>query len=163
MSVTETHVKSEATVAPRDCFHDSLGLVYRTAGKQKQYIHQCTFCGAEMAQEPNDTTVQERLAAKPFDWGLRSSGQRLDYHTGREAQDQDWRDRYDKHLASKEWQDLRKRIFFRCQGICEGCRKNPAVHVHHLTYKRMGHEMLFDLVGVCRDCHQGIHPDKELI
>ena len=41
------------------------------------------------------------------------------------------------------------------------CRKKPATQVHHLTYKRVGREMLFDLVAVCADCHEVVHEEPE--
>ena len=160
MSIAPT--AAAATIAPRNCSHDKYGLVYRMSGKQKQYSYQCLWCGSELTCAEEETTVTERIAAKPMDWSLRSSGQQLEYRTGREEQNEEWQERYQKHLDSRQWMETRKRVLLRCQGICEGCRKSPAVHVHHLTYARMGHEMLFDLVGVCLDCHQSIHPEKEL-
>ena len=175
----------QATVAPQNCSHDNTALVYRVQGKQKNFLHQCQQCGVELiqissiledpgqsnsgqsnsghlAQELIQTTVRERIAAKPFDWSLRRSGDQLEYSAQREKEKRAWQDRYKQYLESKEWQNLRKEVLFRCQGICEGCRKVPAAEVHHLTYERMGHEMLFDLVGVCRGCHRKIHPEKDL-
>jgi len=160
MSLTPTALA--ATVAPKNCFHEKFRLAYRTAGRQKQYFYQCFLCGSELICDEEETTVMERIAAKPLDWSLRSSGQHLDYCTERKEQDGEWQEQYQKHLASPKWLETRKRVMLRCQGICEGCRKSPAVHVHHMTYARMGHEMLFDLVGVCLDCHQSIHPTKEI-
>ncbi len=36
---------------------------------------------------------------------------------------------------------------------------NRAEDVHHLTYARLYDEMLFDLIAVCRDCHERLHPE----
>ena len=155
-------VEREAAIAPRDCFHDDQRLVYKTAGKNKDYTLQCVLCGSEMVGARQEPTLQERIAAKPFDWALRNNGMRKDYESKREEENGAWRRAYEAHLSSPAWKELRRQVLFRCQGICEGCRKAPALHVHHLTYDRMGHEMLFDLVGVCAECHQGIHPDKQL-
>jgi len=41
--------------------------------------------------------------------------------------------------------------------LCQGCRQRPATQVHHQTYRRVGREMLFDLVAVCDECHDAIH------
>lgn len=64
---------------------------------------------------------------------------------------------YDKYLQSDEWKKLRKLVFKRCDNVCEGCGVSRAQQVHHLTYKRIGDELLFDLVGVCNSCHEYIH------
>jgi 5-methylcytosine-specific restriction endonuclease McrA len=66
-------------------------------------------------------------------------------------------ERYHRHMASEEWADLRRRVFARCKGLCEGCGERRAVQVHHLTYARLGDEMLFDLVAMCMTCHEKIH------
>jgi 5-methylcytosine-specific restriction endonuclease McrA len=68
--------------------------------------------------------------------------------------------RYYEHLASDRWADLRRRVLARCKGTCEGCGLRPAVQVHHLNYDRLGDELLFDLVGVCLECHGKCHPDQ---
>ena len=64
---------------------------------------------------------------------------------------------YNEYLKSEKWQQLRHKIFRRCHGVCEGCGDRPAVEVHHLTYERFGDELLFDLVGVCEECHEKVH------
>jgi len=33
----------------------------------------------------------------------------------------------------------------------------PATEVHHLTYQHVGHEFLFELVAICRECHTRWH------
>jgi hypothetical protein len=75
----------------------------------------------------------------------------------REEQDARWWDRYHAHLRSEAWRDKRQRALLRAGGICEGCGARQAVDIHHLTYRRMGDECLFDLVAVCRECHEKCH------
>lgn len=69
---------------------------------------------------------------------------------------------YDEYMSSPEWQSKREQIAARCGGICEECKILGVFHVHHLTYKRFGNELLEDLQGLCFDCHQAKHPDKVL-
>jgi 5-methylcytosine-specific restriction endonuclease McrA len=69
----------------------------------------------------------------------------------------EWWRRYNDHLASDRWRELRRLVMARCHGTCEGCGERPAVQIHHLTYERLGNEMLFDLVAVCMTCHETIH------
>ena len=68
---------------------------------------------------------------------------------------------YNQYLKSEQWQSLRKKVIGRAHGICEGCGNKTATDVHHLTYHRLGNEMLFDLVAVCKDCHIAIHKQSK--
>ena len=64
---------------------------------------------------------------------------------------------YREYLESSHWDTVRlarlKKDGYRCQ-IC-GSAKNLCVH--HLTYDRMGHELMDDLLTLCRDCHEKVH------
>jgi hypothetical protein len=64
---------------------------------------------------------------------------------------------YSEYLKTGHWLEIRERIIKRCNGICEGCGENKATQVHHLTYKNKGNEFLFELIGLCSDCHNRIH------
>lgn len=59
---------------------------------------------------------------------------------------------YQRYLASREWAVLREAVRARCHGRCERCI-SAMKSVHHLTYERIGHEELGDLLGVCDRCH----------
>ncbi len=39
---------------------------------------------------------------------------------------------------------------------CVGCGAS-SYQLHHLTYDRLGHEELRDLLSLCSSCHEGIH------
>ena len=65
-----------------------------------------------------------------------------------------WRTWYDKYLKSKVWRAKRTAVMHRAKGVCEACGEAPPQQVHHLTYDRVGREPLFDLVAVCRECHE---------
>lgn len=69
---------------------------------------------------------------------------------------------YADYLDSPQWKALRSSVMERCGGLCEGCRKSDADDVHHLTYRNLGREFLFQLVGLCRDCHTRWHEDSGL-
>lgn len=64
---------------------------------------------------------------------------------------------YKKYLNSAEWSERRTKVLKRCNEICEGCGENPATDVHHQTYDHVGYEFLFELLGLCRDCHARFH------
>jgi hypothetical protein len=68
-----------------------------------------------------------------------------------------WEHKYQTYINSNEWKQKRKIILIRDKYICQICKINGAVQVHHLTYKRLGNEQLFDLISVCLDCHNKEH------
>lgn len=61
---------------------------------------------------------------------------------------------YQKYLASREWALLKKEVKQRSGGRCERCHLGRYESTHHLTYERVGHEKLEDLLGICSACHQ---------
>jgi hypothetical protein len=68
-----------------------------------------------------------------------------------------------EYYASREWGLKRKAVRQRSGGLCERCKQHPATAVHHLTYIRLGHELLTDLQHVCDGCHDflGGHSDYD--
>ena len=64
---------------------------------------------------------------------------------------------YSEYLKTDKWRALRKKVMTRCNGMCEGCMSKPVHDVHHLTYSNIYDELLFQLVGLCRDCHEKAH------
>jgi len=65
-----------------------------------------------------------------------------------------WWAKYDAHMASPEWAALREAVRKRCGNVCEVCGIAAMVQAHHLNYKRLGHELLSDLLGICIPCHK---------
>jgi 5-methylcytosine-specific restriction endonuclease McrA len=64
---------------------------------------------------------------------------------------------YVKYINSPEWKALRKKVILRDKRKCQHCGVQTRLQVHHLTYERLGHEMLSDLITLCRDCHRIEH------
>lgn len=65
-----------------------------------------------------------------------------------------WRARYHAYLLSPQWQRRRRTVIARAAGACERCAGAGPLQVHHLTYDRMFHERLTDLVVLCEGCHE---------
>jgi 5-methylcytosine-specific restriction endonuclease McrA len=68
---------------------------------------------------------------------------------------------YREYLASPAWQSLRRRVYLRSGGMCEGCGARPMQDVHHKTYENFGREFLWEIVGLCSECHCRIHGISE--
>jgi 5-methylcytosine-specific restriction endonuclease McrA len=80
----------------------------------------------------------------------------------RQKADVQWWREYNAYLSSPEWKARRALVLQRAKGRCEGCGTASATDVHHVTYDRVYSEMLFDLLALCRPCHQILHPNKQL-
>jgi hypothetical protein len=67
----------------------------------------------------------------------------------------EWRRKYDAHIRSAKWKNIRRDLFRMRGQKCEECGKtSPTLEVHHLTYDRLGNELSRDLKIVCRQCHK---------
>jgi 5-methylcytosine-specific restriction endonuclease McrA len=98
-------------------------------------------------------TIAERRKAQEEEWRQRSA----QYEEERRQQEEERRLEYDAYIRSPKWALLRQRVLARDEHLCQGCRLERATDAHHLTYDRFQEEMLFDLIAVCRSCHEKIH------
>ena len=64
--------------------------------------------------------------------------------------------RYADYLRSHAWKEKRGKVLRRDGYVCQACLNNEAHQVHHLNYKHWGNEPLFDLISVCKPCHDKI-------
>lgn len=70
---------------------------------------------------------------------------------------------YYDYIKSSYWEDVKSR--YRKSKLpqnCSRCGRNNRIVFHHVTYKRLGHEWLQDLLPVCWDCHNKIHDDFQV-
>lgn len=67
------------------------------------------------------------------------------------------RSRYEVYLLSEHWREVKRR--YRASDLPQDCYACGAAQVdlHHVTYVRLGHEELTDLVPLCRDHHDRVH------
>ena len=66
---------------------------------------------------------------------------------------------YQEYLKSKEWLQKRTAVMRRANGFCEGCGMSEPAVVHHHHYRNIYNEWLWDLVALCRPCHDQCHPE----
>lgn len=65
---------------------------------------------------------------------------------------------YRKYLRSPEWKSKREELFKLRGKKCEMCGSTEKIHVHHLTYERIGDETMQDLQVLCEKHHMEQHP-----
>ena len=67
---------------------------------------------------------------------------------------------YGKYLKSKAWSETREKFFEQVGRLC--ICGNTATQVHHRTYDNIGkEEILTDLSGLCKECHEKGHQSKK--
>lgn len=64
---------------------------------------------------------------------------------------------YATYLLSPEWRAIRQVKLKETSHKCEGCSNVSHLQIHHLTYKRIGHERMSDLMVLCDKCHAQVH------
>lgn len=126
------------------------------------YGFQCTNCGRF-----------ETKSMKSFGWNIPTElfdaniaeqfRERRDAHWQRlrDDRDSDWKAKYEAYMQSEKWKVKRQAVLERDNYVCQGCLKNRAVQVHHLSYAHLGNEPLWDLTSVCLDCHRLVHPHMQ--
>jgi hypothetical protein len=63
---------------------------------------------------------------------------------------------YEEYLNSPEWKLKRNIIMKRYNFVCQMCNET-ATDVHHITYRHVKNEYHFELVPLCRKCHENWH------
>lgn len=150
-----------------NCQHPDARLIQRTvANGAVHYGYQCQTCGKFTRSVKKATLSPQELLITPlFDEELREQ-----WRGDESAAWTAWRDRkrrletgewrakraqYYAYLKTDAWRDKSRRVVKR-DGTCRACEKRPATQAHHLNYKHIYNEPLFDLVGVCESCHKKI-------
>jgi len=69
---------------------------------------------------------------------------------------------YDRYLEGEHWQAFRNHVLAQQmlrlgRNQCETCSSPHPLDVHHLTYERLGNELLADVSVLCRPCHDKTH------
>lgn len=62
-----------------------------------------------------------------------------------------------KHMQGEYWANLKALKIEFTQHRCELCFSPHYLHLHHLTYQRLGCERIDDVVLLCYKCHQLQH------
>lgn len=77
----------------------------------------------------------------------------------------DKREAYELYINSEAWRIKRQGVlinpYYGRPHRCFVCSSPVSLHVHHLTYERLGNENDDDLIILCSICHQEVHLGKK--
>ncbi len=147
-----------------DCPHQNRRPVWTDHGAYGDRLEalslreQCPDCGKLFGQAIShskagpDTPEADLKAADQYLKLEQAEHQRL-----RDKQNEEWWGWYNEYRRTELWRERRALVLKRANYICEGCGINRATEVHHLTYDNVCQEFLWQLVAICRDCHERHH------
>lgn len=124
---------------------------------------QCLLCGmSQDIRSAGEVNPHDIAAYEPFDETLTPRYLQARWQTfqtdqlRRAASSERRSPRWyrDVYLRSAWWYYRRQRALAEAGGKCERCRARKAIHVHHLTYRRLFREPRTDLLAVCFGCHR---------
>jgi len=161
-----------------DCQHQTTKVVkWTTSNGVVKVSDHCQLCGRRVRDRRKaefllstlpweDKSIQESYDKQRHEYYEKRRDRLYEEHEERRQADKAaWFKRHDNYLNTEQWKERRRLVFLRTKGMCQarlpGCLIN-ASEVHHLTYDRCpttigwGCEPLFDLVAVCRPCHDFI-------
>jgi len=153
------------------CLHGRSALTLQLRkGDKKFYRTQCLACGYIVKElRRSELSEAEIQSAIRFDDALSTEfwKRRNERYAELEAQtlakqQTEFDERYAAYLSSEQWRRIRAKVLQRDKQLCQGCLINRATDVHHLTYQRLYNELMFDLISLCRDCHEQLHPEHSL-
>lgn len=61
------------------------------------------------------------------------------------------------YLSSPKWKALRQQVLARDNNKCVVSGRTDNLHIHHISYKNLGDELLSDLVTLHADVHNHLH------
>ncbi len=158
-----------------NCVHEETQLVkYQQSHGQWRLRYQCLHCGAYDGGDQKQAGVnldQIPIVDMELKRAYREKRQsaintaRYAYLSLRECQELEAQERfwinYNRYLQTKQWYIMRKAVLKRDAYLCQSCLTREATQVHHLSYElfnTLGQSAAFELVSICCQCHEKIHP-----
>ena len=140
-------------------------------GYRSAYKRQCKHCGScgvmerEKPAEGSKILSEQESEAYAGDRKLYIQQKRLqqlnDEYERKEQQRLEYKEEYHRYLQTDTWRAKRELILKRDNYVCQSCLTKQATEVHHLTYQsyeeQPGSEKGWELISVCRDCHEREH------
>jgi hypothetical protein len=97
-------------------------------------------------------------------WKGLSEKKSVGFKNLQERRKDEWFKEYSVYLQSPEWRNKRELVLRRDNRVCQCCLVNHATQVHHKSYEFVdlsGSEPCFDLVSICKSCHDRIEEMKK--
>lgn len=147
------------------CNHSMVELrVKTTSSGSPLYGYQCLKCGSTVGSWITKFTAEQesKQTGKPvaaWNENLRTEFYEQIANARKEEREQhneEWWEQYAEYLRSPQWASKRERVLERDGRTCQACLVRDAREVHHLTYKHVFNEPLFELISVCKVCHAAI-------
>ena len=173
MDLQQLWSKDYAEWSRHECTHERQELRRGTNNAGMPVIRmQCLDCGLRIGNAVKRTTDADRIPEfddaknEAHEAARKADKNKIDQKyldiqlrrwKGHEKGGEYYTQAREAYMNSPAWKDLRRLVMERAQGLCEGCRQADAAEVHHLSYEHLGHEFLFELVALCRDCHSRYH------
>jgi len=128
-------------------------------------LRQQCFCCGEVSRDLKKSLVKNFYELNECDYSIRD----LKFEFLKEVRDnldkiknQEAWNEYDNYLNSDKWKLKRKKVLERDNYLCQACLTSKAQEIHHLTYENIYDEPLYQLISVCKRCHDKIESKKHL-
>jgi hypothetical protein len=144
------------------CHHTQTELRRKAdALNRPQVAKQCLRCGARVGNWLTQTGLGDVLRIPLWDdvvaddYTVGEREERADiFKLFRDDEQRKWNEKYELYIRSAEWKRRRALVLERAKYVCEGCGTARATEVHHLHYRGLQDELLWELRAVCLPCHE---------
>jgi len=112
-----------------------------------------------MEKQRKNTEYELALIKKEIKGTIPKRFRALEKHISEEAKERLREMPYQEFLGTIYWDIVRRYVLWKRKFICELCKSNGELNVHHKTYDHRGEEYLFleDLIVLCQPCHAKFH------
>jgi 5-methylcytosine-specific restriction endonuclease McrA len=140
-----------------NCNKHNLEIVKKLKSNNTYFlVKQCMTCGEANNSSVKFSLVPNHEILKWFSVELNEKyyeNKRSIYLIEKQTEKEEWLKNYSIYLNSQQWKNKRIKVLERDRYLCQACLNNRANEVHHLTYKHVFNEPLFELISICKPCH----------
>jgi hypothetical protein len=117
----------------------------------------CELCGRPMLVGQKNTHY---VCKSLRDQGIAVEYRPISWPVRRSSGDKPWlSDEYLTYLTTPKWKAFRRKALEAANYLCQRphCGIGSKLHVHHVTYDRLGNELLADVLVLCETHHRLEH------
>src|SRR5690554_1119553 len=151
------------------CEHSKISYVLNDKGKASSVVKQCLSCGYKPNGLFKKSLLEEGYSffnpvlhasnlkrQEIFEEDINKLLSAYAYKRMCRIKSEWFNEEYNNYLSTNTWRQKRERVLKRDKRTCRACGKNEATQVHHLSYRFVGNEPLYDLASICTRCHNKI-------